>query len=131
MEFGKILVPVGGTEADDEATRLACRLARKTKGKIWVVYVITLKRSLPLEAEIEPEILTCYVAHLFPVSCVLRIKPACHIENPMGMHSTVFIGNFVHEYSLHLDGDVVRFHNGRSIESAGVAEFGVVNQVLH
>jgi nucleotide-binding universal stress UspA family protein len=56
MEFSKILVPVGGTEADDEATRLACRLARKTKGKIWVVYVITLKRSLPLEAEIEPEI---------------------------------------------------------------------------
>jgi nucleotide-binding universal stress UspA family protein len=56
MEFSKILVPVGGTEADDEATRLACRLARRGKGKIWVVYVITLKRSLPLEAEIEPEI---------------------------------------------------------------------------
>ena len=51
-----MLVPVGGTEADDEAMRLACRLAKKTKGKIWAVHVITVKRSLPLEAEIEPEI---------------------------------------------------------------------------
>ena len=56
MEFHKILVPVVGTEADDEAVRLACRLAKRDKGKIWAVYVITLKRALPLDAEIEPEI---------------------------------------------------------------------------
>ena len=56
MEVGKILVPVVGTEADDEAIRLACRLAKRDKGKIWAVYVITLKRTLPLDAEIEPEI---------------------------------------------------------------------------
>ena len=56
MEFQKILVPVVGTEADEEAIRLGCRLAKKNKGKIWAVYVITVKRSLPLEAEIEPEI---------------------------------------------------------------------------
>ena len=56
MEFHKILVPIGGTEADEEALRLACRLAKKKKGKIWAVYVITLKRYLPLEAEIGPEI---------------------------------------------------------------------------
>lgn len=56
MEFHKILVPVTGTEADDEATRLACRLAKKNKGKIWAVYVMTIKRSLPLDAEIEPEV---------------------------------------------------------------------------
>ena len=56
MEFHKILVPVGGTEADEEAMRLACRLAKKNKGKIWAVYVITLKRYLPLEAEIGSEI---------------------------------------------------------------------------
>ncbi|MFC1918470.1 universal stress protein [Chloroflexota bacterium] len=56
MEFNRILVPVIGTEADDEAIRLACRLAKKDKGKIWAVYVITLKRTLPLEAEIESEI---------------------------------------------------------------------------
>ena len=56
MEFRKILVPVIGTEADEEAMRLACRLAKKDKGKIWAVYVITIKRALPLNAEIEPEI---------------------------------------------------------------------------
>jgi len=56
MEFRKILVPVIGTEADDEAIRLACRLAKRDKGKIWVVCVITVSRTLPLEAEIEPEI---------------------------------------------------------------------------
>ncbi len=50
------MVPVTGTQADDEATRLACRLTKKNKGKIWAVYVITIKRSLPLDAEIEPEI---------------------------------------------------------------------------
>ena len=56
MEFHKILVPVVGTEADEEAIRLACSLAKKNKGEICAVYVITLKRALPLDAEIEPEI---------------------------------------------------------------------------
>jgi len=56
MEFLKILVPVIGTEADDEAIRLACQLAKRDKGKIWSVYVVTVKRTLPLDAEIELEI---------------------------------------------------------------------------
>ncbi|MDP6633174.1 MAG: universal stress protein [Dehalococcoidales bacterium] len=56
MDFSRILVPVVGTEADDEAIRLACQLTKKAKGKIWAVYVVTLKRSLPLDAEVEPEI---------------------------------------------------------------------------
>lgn len=56
MEWHKILVPVSGTEADGEAMRLACRLAKKNKAKIWAVYVIAVKRSLPLDAEIESEI---------------------------------------------------------------------------
>lgn len=56
MEFSRILLPVVRSEASDEAVRLACRLARKDKGKIWAVYVITIRRSLPLNAAIEPEI---------------------------------------------------------------------------
>ncbi|MFC1987620.1 universal stress protein [Chloroflexota bacterium] len=56
MEFNKILVPVAGNEADDEAIRLACRLAKKDKGKIWAIYVITVRRSLPVDAEIEYDI---------------------------------------------------------------------------
>ena len=56
MEFKKILVPVAGTEADEEAMKLACRLAKKDKGKIWAVSVVAVKRALPLDAEIDSEI---------------------------------------------------------------------------
>ncbi len=56
MEFHKILVPVIGTEADEEAMRLACRLAKRNKGKILAIYSIKVKRDLPLDAEIESEI---------------------------------------------------------------------------
>ncbi len=55
MEFQKILVPVAGNEADEDAMRLACRLARKDKSKIWSVYAITIKRALPVDAEIASE----------------------------------------------------------------------------
>ena len=56
MEFKKILVPVVGTEADEEAMKLACRLARKDKGKVWAFCVVAVKRVLPLDAEIDSEI---------------------------------------------------------------------------
>jgi hypothetical protein len=36
--------------------RMACRLAKKDKGKVWAVSVVTIKRALPLDAEIESEI---------------------------------------------------------------------------
>ena len=55
VDFDKILVPVSGTKADDEAIKLACVLAKKTKGKIWAVYVITVKRTLPLDAELDAD----------------------------------------------------------------------------
>ena len=58
MEFRKILVPVSGTEADEEAMKLACRLAKKDKGRIWSVYVVTIKRAPPLDTEIESGIET-------------------------------------------------------------------------
>ncbi|MFQ6121749.1 MAG: universal stress protein [Dehalococcoidales bacterium] len=56
MEFHKILVPVIGTEADDETMKLACRLAKRDKSKILVIYSIKVKRALPLDAVIESEI---------------------------------------------------------------------------
>ena len=56
MELHKILVSVSGTEADEEAIKLACELAKKSRGKTYAVYVITVKRTLPLEAEIGSEI---------------------------------------------------------------------------
>jgi len=56
MEFNKILVPVTGSTADDEVVKLAYQLAKRSKAKVWAVYVLTVKRSLPLDAEIEPEV---------------------------------------------------------------------------
>ncbi len=57
MQFNKILVPVAGTKADEEAMELACALTRqKNKGLIFAVHVIPVERSLPLDSEIESEI---------------------------------------------------------------------------
>jgi len=55
MEYQKFLVPVSGEKADEEAIRLACSLAKRGKGILYVVYVIEVKRSLPLDAESEAE----------------------------------------------------------------------------
>ena len=57
MDFHKILVPVVGAGPEEDTMGLACRLATKGKGKIWSVYVIAIKRALPIDAEIESEIL--------------------------------------------------------------------------
>ena len=55
MVYKNVLVPVAGTAIDEESMRLACRLAKKEKGKVWAVYVVTIKRALPLDAEITSE----------------------------------------------------------------------------
>ena len=54
--FYRILVPVTGTQAGEEAIKLACRLAKQDKSEVYAVYIITMARELPLDAEIEPEI---------------------------------------------------------------------------
>jgi len=56
VEIKKVLVPINGSEADKEAVKLACRLARRSKAKVYVTYVIQIDRALPLDAEIEQEI---------------------------------------------------------------------------
>ena len=56
IDVHRILVPVVGNPADEEAMQLACFLAKKNKAKIWAVYVILLNRSLPVDAEVDGEI---------------------------------------------------------------------------
>jgi len=56
MEFHRILVPISGTQTDEEAINLACYLARKDKAKIWAVYVIPIDRTMPLDIELETDI---------------------------------------------------------------------------
>jgi len=58
MKFLRILVPVSGAESDKEAVQLGCRLAKESKGKVYVIHVIKVRRSLPLDAEMEPDTLT-------------------------------------------------------------------------
>ncbi len=55
MEATKVLVPVNGGRVDQDTIRMACTMAKRGKGKVYVVYVIQVKRALPLDAEIEPE----------------------------------------------------------------------------
>ena len=55
MQANKVLVPVNGADCDEEALWLAQELTRETSGKIFVLYVIEVQRSLPLDAEVGSE----------------------------------------------------------------------------
>lgn len=50
-----ILVPVDGSDASMDAVALACSIARRNKGKVYVVHAIEVHRSLPLDAELQPD----------------------------------------------------------------------------
>ena len=50
-----ILVPTDGSSASMRAVALACSIAKRNKGRVYVVHVIEVKRALPLDAELEPE----------------------------------------------------------------------------
>lgn len=54
MEYKRLLVPFTGTKADEEALKLALSLGKRSKGKVFIIYVILVKRSLPLDADVEP-----------------------------------------------------------------------------
>ena len=52
----KVLILVNGTPIDNDVVKLACRMTAKNLGDVYAIYVIELRRTLPLEAEVEPEI---------------------------------------------------------------------------
>ena len=56
LRLKEILVPVDGSEASLDALALACVLAKRSKGKVYAVYVIEVARMLPLDAELSPEV---------------------------------------------------------------------------
>jgi nucleotide-binding universal stress UspA family protein len=49
------LVPDNGSVASEEALRIACDVAKRYHARLTVVYVIEVKRALPLTAPMEPE----------------------------------------------------------------------------
>lgn len=52
----RILVPIAGVEADKVALRLACDTARSNKAQVFVIHVMEVKRSLPIDAEIGSQV---------------------------------------------------------------------------
>ena len=50
-----ILVPIVQSEASFDAVTVAATLARQRKGHVYVVHIIEVNRSLPLNAELEAE----------------------------------------------------------------------------
>ncbi len=51
-ELRSLLVPIDGSEPSFRALEFACNIAKRNKGKVHVIYVIEVKRSLPLDAEL-------------------------------------------------------------------------------
>lgn len=51
----RILVPISGNPTDDEMVALACGIAKRTRGEVHVIYIIEVKRTLPLDADLPPE----------------------------------------------------------------------------
>jgi nucleotide-binding universal stress UspA family protein len=51
----RILVPVNGNPTDNEAVALACEIARRGKAAVYAIYVIEVKRTLPLDVDLPPE----------------------------------------------------------------------------
>ncbi len=51
----RILVPVSGNPTDSEAVALACEVARRAKAEVYAIYVIEVKRILPLDVDLPPE----------------------------------------------------------------------------
>lgn len=56
QKISRILVPISGDTDDVSSVEFACFVAKRFKAKVYVVYVIEVKRTMPLDAEIEPEI---------------------------------------------------------------------------
>ena len=55
MMYTKLLVPIAGRVVDEDIVKSACVIARRSKGKVYIVHVIQVSRTLPLDAEIETE----------------------------------------------------------------------------
>lgn len=52
----RILVPVEGASTDHESILLACSFGKKDKAEILLLYVIEVRRNLPIDAEMSAEI---------------------------------------------------------------------------
>tara|TARA_B100000809_G_C14810413_1_gene413608 strand:+ start:153 stop:569 length:417 start_codon:yes stop_codon:yes gene_type:complete len=56
MDFSSILVPVSGSSSDKQVVELACKLLNSPGSHLFIVYIIQINRSLPIDATLTPEI---------------------------------------------------------------------------
>jgi nucleotide-binding universal stress UspA family protein len=52
----RILVAVSGNAADEDAVNLACHLSKKNKAELFILYILEVQRSLPLDAVVQSEL---------------------------------------------------------------------------
>jgi nucleotide-binding universal stress UspA family protein len=52
----RIVVPIEGASTDQEGVALACALAKKDKAEVVLLYVIEVRRNLPIDAEMTKEV---------------------------------------------------------------------------
>ena len=57
MTIQSVLVPVKGEDYEEQAVRFACILANSSRALVHLIHVITVPRSLPVDAEVESETL--------------------------------------------------------------------------
>jgi nucleotide-binding universal stress UspA family protein len=51
----RILVPIKGNPTDDEIIALASDIAKRSRGEVHAIYIIEVRRTLPLDADLPPE----------------------------------------------------------------------------
>ena len=56
MELNRILVAAGGDGADQVAVEVACKIGKKSKAKVFIVFVIEVNRALPVDAIIKADV---------------------------------------------------------------------------
>lgn len=52
----RILVPVEGAQTDGESLKIACAQAKRDRAEIVVLYVIEVRRTLPIDADVGAEL---------------------------------------------------------------------------
>lgn len=54
MKIASVLVPVTGDSIDKQIVKLACELLETNRSSVYILYVIEVGRSVPLDADVVP-----------------------------------------------------------------------------
>ncbi|MQG15686.1 MAG: universal stress protein [SAR202 cluster bacterium] len=57
MNFSSILVPVFGSSSDAQVVELACELLKPSGGRIFIIYIIQINRSMPIDIALPNEVM--------------------------------------------------------------------------